>query len=99
MIKFIDNTEDTYGNGISIGGGGTTIIGGGESSDLFITAGSGGNEKMIIANDTNIEFYSNCQSGIDTAKLMTLDTNGTLTAPKFSGPLTGNVTGTADKSN
>lgn len=32
MIDFIDNTSDTYGNGIAIGGGGQTIIGGGESA-------------------------------------------------------------------
>lgn len=38
MIKFIDNSSDTYGNGIAIGGGGLTIIGGGESSDVIKNA-------------------------------------------------------------
>jgi len=35
MIKFIDNTADTYGNGIAIGGGGLVVIGGGESSNVM----------------------------------------------------------------
>ena len=78
MIKFIDNTSDGNGNGIAIGGGGTTIIGGGEAADLFITAGSGGTESLILASDAAITFYSNCQSGTSTAKSITMDANGYL---------------------
>ena len=36
MIKFINNTSDSNGNGIAIGGGGLTIIGSGESSDVVM---------------------------------------------------------------
>lgn len=59
MIRFIDNTADIYGNGISIGGGGVTILGSGESSDTLITNLSltGGAETTYIASDGNIEFY------------------------------------------
>lgn len=77
LITFIDNTGDAYGNGIRIGGGGATIIGGGESaaglaSDLL---SSGGNERMIIGNDTSIEFWSNCNT-IANKISGTFDTSG-----------------------
>lgn len=63
MIKFIDNPNDTYGNGVAIGGGGAVIIGGGESSDFCKSnyISDGGNERLILANDGVIDFYVNCQ--------------------------------------
>ena len=79
MIKWIDNTADTYGNGIRIGGGGATIIGGGESADL--PSVSGGDEILYLMNDGNIDFYSNCQGGLDSAKHMSFDTSGNLNVP------------------
>lgn len=79
MIRWIDNTADTYGNGIRIGGGGATIIGGGESADLPNV--SGGDEILYLMNDGNIDFYSNCQSGLSSAKHMTFDTSGNLNVP------------------
>lgn len=79
MIKWIDNTGDTYGNGIRIGGGGATIIGGGESADL--PSLSGGDEVLYLMNDGNIDFYSNCQEGLSSAKHMTFDVYGTLNVP------------------
>ena len=79
MIKWIDNTADTYGNGIRIGGGGATIIGGGESSDL--PSVSGGDEILYLMNDGNIDFYSNCQGGLGSAKHMSFDTSGNLNVP------------------
>ena len=78
MIKFIDNTSDGYGNGIAIGGGGTTIIGGGEAGDLFISAGSGGSESLILASDSTITLYTNCQDGTSKAKSVSMDANGYL---------------------
>ena len=36
MIRFIDNAEDTDGNGIGIGGGGLVVVGSGESIDSYI---------------------------------------------------------------
>ena len=83
MIKFIDNINDTYGNGIAIGGGGPTIIGGGESTTVILNdtinyPQSGGQENMIIANDNGISFFSNVQNGTSEIKKMTYDGNGNL---------------------
>ena len=79
IIKFINNTADEYGNGIKIGGGGATIIGGGESASL--PSVSGGDEVLYLMNDGNIDFYSNCQDGLSSAKHMTFDVYGTLNVP------------------
>ena len=97
IIKFIDNTSDTYGNGISIGDGGLTIIGGGESSNVIAEQYDpnhmedgkmhGGDEKMIIANDAAIDFYTDCQNGFDTAKHISMS-NGNVTANQFIGNAT-----------
>lgn len=96
MIKFIDNTDDVYGNGIAIGGGGLTIIGGGESADTVAAQQtSGGDEKMIIANDAAIDFYTNTQSGFGSAKHITMNTDGTITAAGFNGKAS--TAETADK--
>ena len=77
MIRFIDNTNDNYGNGISIGGGGQTIIGGGESADAMAAqAGTAGGEIMWIGNDGNIEFYPNLQNGWTTSYKNYIDTSG-----------------------
>ncbi len=68
MIVFKDNTVDTYGNGIVIGGGGLTAIGGGESAaTMAATVASGGNEVLMLCNDSNIDFYTNCQNGAGSA--------------------------------
>lgn len=86
MISFIDNTADTYGNGISIGGGGATLIGGGESTNQTLTLlSNGGEEKLILSNDLGIDFYTNCQNGIGSAKHITMNTDGTITAAGFNG--------------
>lgn len=64
MIQFIDNTSDTYGNGIAIGGGGQAIIGGGESSTVMKdNAGTAGAEEMWIGNDGDVHIYTNLQNG------------------------------------
>lgn len=77
MIRFIDNTTDNYGNGISIGGGGQTIIGGGESADTAVAqAGTAGAESMWICNDGAIEFYPNLQNGWTTSYKNYIDTSG-----------------------
>ena len=59
MIRFIDNTSDNYGNGISIGGGGSTVIGAGESAMSYIT--NGGDERLFLLSDgaINIEAGGN----------------------------------------
>jgi len=91
MIRFIDNTSDTYGNGISIGGGGQTIIGGGESADTAAAqAGTAGAEIMQVCNDGNVEFISNLQNGWDNRKVMTLNTSGYLLLPSYINVPTNN---------
>ena len=68
MIKWIDNSNDTYGNGIEIGGGGAVVIGGGESASAMRgTLGSGGDEVLYLCNDGGIDFYTNVQNGASTA--------------------------------
>lgn len=94
MIKFIDNTVDSYGNGIIIGGGGVVIVGSGESatSTLADTALgiTGGMEKLFLTSDGDIVFYT----GLDTTagrKNMVFDGSGHLTVqtsvktPQVSG--------------
>lgn len=60
MIRFIDNTSDNYGNGISIGGGGSTVIGAGESAMSYVT--NGGDERLFLLSDGAI----NIEAGGDT---------------------------------
>lgn len=77
IIRFIKG--DANGSGISIGDGGTTIIGSGESAALLEPAdGSGAAERMIIAGDTTIEFWVNCQSGAESAVQVTMSKSGLL---------------------
>lgn len=91
MIKFIDNTGDVWGNGISIGGGGLTIIGGGESSDIIAAQQIINDEKMIIANDGAIDFYTNCQDGFASAKHITMNADGNITTPLGTVALKGDI--------
>ena len=84
IIKFIDNTSDSTGQGIAIGGGGLTIIGGGESADAARDMYAGGDrEDMLICNDWVIDFYSNCQNGMDSAKHYTM-ASGVITSESFN---------------
>lgn len=61
MIRFIDNANDVYGNGISIGGGGLTVLGSGESADTILSnlglTAAGGTETTYICSDGDINFY------------------------------------------
>lgn len=77
MITFVDNNVDTYGNGICIGGCGLTIIGGGESvSEVLKQHTNGGDENMIVANDSAIDFFSNMDRGWGSRKAGSFDTSG-----------------------
>lgn len=68
MIKFVDNTSDANGNGISIGGGGLVVIGGGESSDAIVGNYSGGEiEELALGSDGGIRFFTNVQNGVASA--------------------------------
>ena len=93
MIKFIDNTTDTYGNGIAIGGGGQAIIGGGESSNVMIAeAGTAGAESMWIGNDNDVNVYANLQNGWASKKIFVFSSNGNLTISNGGVAATGDIT-------
>lgn len=82
MIKFKDNTADTYGNGIVIGGGGLVVIGGGESADTVAAQhSSGGDEELDLTSDSSVMVYTNVQSGWDSRKLFTFGSDGTFNSP------------------
>lgn len=93
MISFIDNTSDTYGNGIYIGGGGLTIIGGGESASAAASAiANGSSEQMVVCNDGSIEFYSNMQNGWGSRKGFTMSTDGEMYVGSYKVWHAGNLT-------
>ena len=89
MIRFVDNTGDIYGNGISIGGGGLVVIGAGESADTILSnlslTASGGTETTYIGADSSIDFYPGINSWDASAKL-------TMTASRFWAGVNGNTT-------
>ena len=87
MIRFIDNTADTYGNGISIGGGGLSIFGSGESADTMVAnlGYSGGSEVTVIASDGSILFYPGNNSYDASAKIE-------MTAGRIWAGVSGNTT-------
>lgn len=77
MIQFIDNTSDTYGNGIAIGGGGQTIIGGGESTSTLVgQTSTNGAEIMWIGNDGDIELFPGQGNGFNNAYKTTINSSG-----------------------
>lgn len=87
LIRFIDNSADGYGNGISIGGGGAVILGGGEAATtmqdtIFGTGGGkGGTEILALCGDGNVDVYSNCQNGAGSAKKFSFNTGGVFQVP------------------
>jgi len=87
MIRFVDNTGDTFGNGIIIGGGGLVSIGGGESATTIAGSESGGLEELRLGSDGVIRVYTNVQSNSTTVS--TFNTDGTFT-PKTSGSVASN---------
>ena len=93
MIKFINNTSNSWGNGIAIGGGGQCILGGGESTDVLIAQTTNdGHEIMWIGNDDDIEFYANLQFGWDYRKYFRFATDGNLYIGSNTGLHSGNYT-------
>ena len=83
MIRFIDNTVDTYGNGIAIGGGGQAIIGGGESANVMkAEAGTAGSEIMWVGNDGAVEVHTNLQNGWSDRKTFTFNNDGGFFVPR-----------------
>jgi len=81
MIKFKDNTADTYGNGIIIGGGGLVVIGGGESADTVAAQHNAGDEELHLTSDSSVLVHTNIQSGWDSRKSFTFGSDGTFNSP------------------
>lgn len=62
MIRFIDNTDNVNGNGISIGGGGFVVVGSGESATNLVSTWlkpSGDSERLYLTSDSDIVLFSN----------------------------------------
>ena len=76
MIRFLDNTADSYGNGISIGGGGLTVLGAGESASDIQGIYNSGNEDLILCSDEWIGIYPGQQDGYNDSKASYFHTNG-----------------------
>lgn len=76
MIRFLDNTADEYGNGISIGGGGITILGAGESASDIQGRYNSGNEDLILCSDEWIGMFPGQQDGYNDSKASYFHTNG-----------------------
>ena len=93
MIRFIDNTTDVYGNGVSIGGGGLTIIGGGESATAIEGNLSVNSEKLILANDGIIDIYTNCNNGVSSATHVTIDNSGNYSGNAKTATTASNLSG------
>lgn len=92
ILTVLNGNKD--GSGLMIESGGVVIIGAGESGTATSAkVTSKDTEQLYLCADGNIYLKSNMQNGYDSAKTVTIDTAGTVTATKFSGPLTGTVTG------
>lgn len=91
MIRFKDG-PDEYGHGIIVGNGGLTIIGAGESptyiyDGLISESYSAGSELLALSSDWDIKFYTNCQDGIQDAKMILFSSVGdVITAHGFASP-------------
>jgi hypothetical protein len=75
MIRFLDNSANMAGNGISIGGGGVVILAAGESANTVEQNYNPSVEKTVVAADDTIDFVVNCQN---TPVTVTMSTAGLL---------------------
>ena len=76
MIRFLDNTANSYGNGISIGGGGLTVLGAGESASDIQGRYNSGSEELILCSDEWIGIFPGQQDGYNDSKASYFHTNG-----------------------
>lgn len=93
MIKFKDNTSDTYGNGIIIGGGGLTIVGGGESADTAAAQFNAGDEVLNLTSDGSVYIRSNLNNGWSSRKDFCFNTSGYIETPLGIDKVYGRYTG------
>lgn len=95
MIRFLDNTEEQYSNGIAVGNGGLTIIGGGEASTAMINGYSSilgfqlKTENLLLGADTSVWVYSKVSAGLDACYSWCFNTNGKF----YSGAIVYDSTG------
>lgn len=75
--KSLNKTGVVDGNNIAIGASGAAAIGSGDSASGLLPD-SDDDKRMIIGADTVIEFYVNCQNGVNGAKKVTLSLDGLL---------------------
>ena len=99
LIRFVDNTQDAYGNGIAIGDGGLVVIGAGESAQKVLDSGgvSGGTETLFLCSDGNVYIETNVQDAWASRKEFVFGNNGNLTVPG-SVSASGNVSATGNVS-
>ena len=78
MIRFIDNTENEYGNGISVGGGGVVVVGAGESANtVFTGAGAKGDtETLFLTSDQDMRLLVGQNSGYVAQRGMIITAGG-----------------------
>lgn len=78
MIKFIDNAENEYGNGISVGGGGVVVVGAGESANtVFTGAGAKGDtETLFLTSDQDMRLLVGQNSGYAAQRGMIITESG-----------------------
>ncbi len=105
MICFINNNNDTNGNGYKISGGGIGIVGAGEGSNYVWCSLNGnstnlygayaGKECLFLTSDSAIFFYTNTNTNNSACwKTSFIDTSGVYNGA-VKGNVTGNLTGTA----
>ena len=89
----IANPNDSGGSGhsVALGANGNTIIGSGESVGTLLTELlENGSEKLYLTADSDIFIYTNANTYAN-KKQVHISTGGVITAPGFSGDLTGNA--------
>lgn len=96
MIRFLDNTADSYGNGISIGGGGLAILGSGESASDIQGRYNSGNEDLILCSDEWIGMFPGQQDGYNDSKASYFHTNGAVSISCNTSSYTLSVNGTTN---
>lgn len=77
MIKFIDNTENEYGNGISVGGG-VVVVGAGESVNTVFTGSGakGDTETLFLTSDQDMRLLVGQNSGYAAQRGMIITASG-----------------------
>lgn len=78
MIRFLNNSSGTDGNGIIIGGAGYVGIGSGESGDQSYSGGgySAGSETLVLSSDGDIRLLPTQQDGYNVAYETLVTTSG-----------------------